>query len=715
MLSRKLIAAGFGGVSLLAVSAGLSSANAVIVTVTGSAGAKGAPTQEGEAGENAVADAGFTTVNDDPSNRAFATGGFAGQGGDAAGALPPGKGGRGGNATARASAGKGATPGEFSEANAVARNGEGPGSPFNGDGGDGGDADAYAFLAPAGDGPGQNVRAESFAGDGGAGNGFAGGQGGIATARAELSGENRIGDSAHRASVTAVSGDGGFGDGRGGDGGEAVLMNPVSTSLDGSTVIFAEATGGEGGASRNGVGGDGGRGYVEQTLTLNNADSVDVRLNANGGRGGDTERGTLNGILSGSGGDAVAKATAINTNADASPNSGVLASTIAISGGVGQASTPGEIGKAGDAEAISVARTNSRQNIDANATARAGSTNARLVNGAYVQGEGGTAIASANTEAFSMRTAVSADADARASGGKLAEAFSRTRGQSFSGTVGAATNNQGVSAVASVDGQYFSEGVNVSQFNDNFVDVKATARAGSDMVGLTDEDLYSSVTSIVDTATFGEAGSVGRQLATANNTEALGGLTFFASADNDSNLAMNYETRYVIGYEDDALSVNNGDIFKLAFGDVIVSGDGFDLLEIDITYDTTTLLDVAFASTTEFFDFFTDGIFQTALPGEGTFSGTTFTIDINYVGTSPQAAPLIAARSLSSATAASIAGTAFGFNLLFGGGQGFFVAGGHGGGVTPEIPLPAAAWIFLAGLGGLSFNASRRRKPSASK
>ncbi|MEM9495996.1 MAG: hypothetical protein AAGA09_08325 [Pseudomonadota bacterium] len=699
-----------------------SSAIAAVVTITGADGGKSPPSVPGGPGQPVVEDLGFPTANGDPSNRLFITGGSGGEGGDNAGATPPGRGGDGGDAIGRAGAGVGVVPGEFVEVQAIGGRGGAPGRQRNpqqnfplGDGGNGGKAEGFVFFAPAATGPGQTARVDTFGGDGGSGSGdeSVGGRGGDANSSAEISDQRKTGSRSIGVTLEATGGDGGFGGAVGGHGGDAIMDEALQSNYDGSVVAFLNAAGGNGGASTAGIGGNGGDAIVEQGLGMNDADTVDVRITAFGGDGGNTEVGVSDGFLSGDGGDGFANATAVNNRSDANPNAATRAIANAGGGNAGRAFTPGEIGKAGDAIALAEAFTGSSQRLDVDATARAGDSSARLVNGAYVQGEGGEAIARSNAQTSSETAVASARSQATASGGKVAEATSQGFATALSGLVGATTRNEGVASVVGATGQYFTEGVNLSRRNDGFVDLRAKAIAGSGGAASAGEDFFLSASSIVDTSNFGASGSVARELANSSAVEALGGMSYRASVDPDLNIPVNFESTFSFAYDADVYAAAEGDVFKLAFANVSTSGKGFDLLEIDISYNSTTLLDVAFTSVEDFFNFFDDGVFQAELPDIGVFGGSTFTIDINYVG-SNEGAPepqLLRAQnsSLSSLAANAVAGVAFGFDLLFGGGAMAFVSNPGGGGVDPNpIPIPGAWVLILCGAGLLRSQMRKR-------
>jgi len=701
------------GASLAACLAA-TSAGAAVVTLNGTAGSAGAHGDDGGSGESVVGDLGLTTPNGDADNRLTVNGGDGGAGGAQAGTTPPGDGGNGGAATARVGAGEPGLSGVRADGAARGGNGGaagtitgGSGVARRGDGGDGGDAfvDGRISVGDGGAPASSIINAQGGAGGIGGIDGR-GGDGGDAGFAFTVDGSRAPTNSPSAQVLLRL--DGGAGgaaqtDGVGGNGGSVIADQSIATAdFEGSIALGAVnangAFAGNGGAASGplGRGGNGGDAVLKQTFDQDAANSVDVRLSAFAGNGGDAAFG-------GRGGDAEAEAVAIN---NAAGTANLIASATAGGGDAGE----GIGGAAGGASARAVASGVGPQNPNADARAIAGATNARISGGGYDQAAGAAATAfSSATTTNEVAFAVS-DARATATGGQLADATSISSATQARGAVVAETRNEGQAAGVSVSTGYNTDNNNAPFIrNDNIVDITAVARAGADATGFQGEDYFASATTQVDPTDFGAAGSVARQLANDAGTAAVGGLTFFASADDASNLQQSYSADYRFTFDRPLSPFDDDAILRLAIGDVVSSGGGFDQLRLTIDADLATILDVTFNSVTEFEAFFEDGIFQIGV-GNIASNNNSFDfleISLDYLATSSSSA---AGLSLSSLTAATIAGTAFGFELFAGVGDTIFTAMTGGGGMPPgEIPLPGAFWLMAAGLGLFA----RRRRCTA--
>lgn len=704
-------------VSALALAAvNLGAANAAVVTVSGGDGSNGAngsaatggTGSNGSPGQDATADAGYIAPNGDVSNIAFSTAGDGGNGGNGnsanGGSGIPGAGARGGFARGFAQAGDNLAPGQFAQADAHGGQGGDAGLlgasadpiAIGADGGDGGGAVGSAVVFPTGAATTSAI-VNVYGGDGGdgIGAGHKGGNGGDVLGDATILDDQQTALGRASASVNAVGGDGGFGrlGANGGRGGDAIIDKAVSATWAGALALSTDAIGGDGGGTSQGSGGSGGQALAITNGSSSQSAGVIVRSVAVGGDGGGLfAQGAL---IGGNGGDAYAESNAAAPSSGPQFSQQILASANATGGSAGQGLNAR--GAAGDATAIA----NASSNRDGatpivSAKASAGSTQASFANGGYVQGAGGSATARATGQSnFSTQTS----ANSSATGGALATAQTINTARSMNSVLGASTANEGVSQLIRVSGQYFTNGVHLNVLNSTNLTLTGTAHAGSISNGYNGEDFYLNATSIVDPVNVGAPGSLVQKFANDPTTVPLGQLAFFGSADTslDPTLGVTFSSSFDFVFDSRILEEQPGDYLKIGFENVIASGNAFDLLQISIQYDFTTILDVVFNSYSEFQNFFTNGFWQTALPLDYSRSVSSIHFFIDYAASNAVAS--LEGAVVQSLFSQELQGNAFGFNLFLATGSQFVPSGGPGG--PSEIPLPAAFPLMLFGLGAL--------------
>jgi hypothetical protein len=312
----------------------------------GVAGAPGNPGGDGTAGGAGGAAASNAADPNDPRNLALATGGSGGAGGDGGTGVPsgsaPGEGGAGGaggsaSATATTSlqgvSGGGSSTGAFATGGRGGSGGLTPagGVTVQGPSGNGGDADASASISGSA-APG--VFATAFGGDGS--DGAIPGSGGTARI-GYVSVTPSAGTGQANAGATAKAGNGGANSvstdaasGHQGDGGDASVVDAISSglasSLGASQMVFGGSAGRTAAASGAGAG-VGGNATNSLTATLTVGDQLSLLL---GSRGGDGSAGQASpGRSAGNGGaattttDLTLAATSALVNAYARAGAGV--------------------------------------------------------------------------------------------------------------------------------------------------------------------------------------------------------------------------------------------------------------------------------------------------------------------------------------------------------------------------------------------------------